>query len=67
MEHSHIKIPFAFFAHDLANGRRATGTCLRPHAATLCIGIGVYPEALYQLLPNYALMLQRVGLTMRTM
>ena len=23
-------------------------------AAVLCIGIGVYPEALYQLLPNYA-------------
>jgi multicomponent Na+:H+ antiporter subunit D len=56
LEHAGIKIPFfAFFAHDSglrpaeppANMRLAMAI-----AATLCIVIGVYPEAtLYQLLP----------------
>lgn len=58
MEHSGIKIPFfAFFAHD--SGKRPQEApwnmlAAMAIAAILCIGIGVYPEALYQLLPNYA-------------
>jgi multicomponent Na+:H+ antiporter subunit D len=53
--HSGIKIPyFAFFAHDSGircqeaprNMLIAMGA-----AAALCIGIGVYPDALYALLP----------------
>ena len=53
--HAGIKIPyFAFFAHD--SGIRASDP---PNnmllamliAAVLCIGIGVYPSALYSLLP----------------
>lgn len=58
MEHSGIKIPFfAFFAHD--SGKRpqeAPWNMLLAMgiAATLCIVIGVYPSALYELLPNRA-------------
>ncbi|MCB1865306.1 MAG: Na(+)/H(+) antiporter subunit D [Chromatiales bacterium] len=53
--HAGIKIPyFAFFAHD--SGKRpqeAPGHMLAAMglAAALCIGIGVYPQALYALLP----------------
>jgi multicomponent Na+:H+ antiporter subunit D len=53
--HSGIKIPyFAFFAHD--SGKRpkeAPWPMLTAMALTsvLCIGIGVYPEPLYALLP----------------
>ena len=52
---SGIKIPyFAFFAHD--SGKRcaeAPGNMLLAMALTaaLCIGIGVYPQPLYALLP----------------
>ena len=54
--HSGIKIPyFAFFAHD--SGIRcaeAPRNMLLAMGATaaLCIGIGVYPDALYRLLPH---------------
>ena len=57
MEHSGIKIPyFAFFAHD--SGKRPEKAPLNMRvamilAAALCIGIGVYPQALYNLLPYY--------------
>jgi len=53
--HAGIKIPyFAFFAHD--SGIRANDPPLNMLlamgiAATLCIGIGVYPQAMYSLLP----------------
>ena len=53
--HAGIKIPyFAFFAHD--SGKRcaeAPGNMLAAMgiAAALCIGIGVFPGALYSLLP----------------
>ncbi len=53
--HSGIKIPyFAFFGHD--SGKRckeAPGNMLvaMAIAATLCIGIGVYPAPLYAMLP----------------
>jgi multicomponent Na+:H+ antiporter subunit D len=53
--HSGIKIPyFAFFAHD--SGIRCAEAprnmlIAMGIAATLCIGIGVYPSALYALLP----------------
>ncbi len=55
MDHSGIKIPFfAFFAHDSGirvkeaplNMLLAMGT-----TAALCIGIGLYPKPLYDLLP----------------
>ena len=55
LDHSGIKIPFfSFFAHDSGirvkeaplNMRLAMGI-----AAAFCIGIGVYPEALYSILP----------------
>ena len=55
LEHSGIKIPyFAFFSHE-----RKTGVKEAPInmliamgiAAFLCIGIGVYPKYLYQILP----------------
>jgi multicomponent Na+:H+ antiporter subunit D len=55
MDHSGIKIPFfSFFAHDSGirvkeaplNMRLAMGI-----AAALCIGIGVFPEPLYAILP----------------
>ncbi|MEZ5893249.1 MAG: Na(+)/H(+) antiporter subunit D [Parvularculaceae bacterium] len=58
LEHAGIKIPFfTFFAHD---------SCKRPAeaplkmlipmavAAVLCVGIGVYPDPLYALLPDQA-------------
>ena len=53
--HAGIKIPyFAFFAHD--SGIRASDPptnmlVAMTIAAALCIGIGVYPSALYALLP----------------
>jgi multicomponent Na+:H+ antiporter subunit D len=53
--HAGIKIPyFAFFAHDA--GIQATEPprnmlLAMSLAAVLCVGIGVYPEALYRLLP----------------
>jgi len=53
--HSGIKIPyFAFFAHD--SGRRPKEAPLNMLIAMgitafLCIGIGVYPDALYAILP----------------
>jgi len=53
--HSGIKIPyFAFFAHD--SGRRCAEAPLNmlvamAIAAALCVGIGVYPEPLYAMLP----------------
>ena len=53
--HAGIKIPyFAFFAHD--SGIRAHEPPLNmliamTIAAALCIGVGVYPQALYSLLP----------------
>lgn len=53
--HAGIKIPyFAFFAHD--SGIRASDPptnmiIAMSIAAALCIGIGVYPAALYSLLP----------------
>ena len=54
--HAGIKIPyFAFFAHD--SGIRTKEAPLNmllamSVAAVLCIGIGIYPHALYSLLPN---------------
>ena len=56
MEHSGIKIPyFAFFAHDAGHDvEEAPWNMLLAMgiAAALCIAIGVYPSALYSLLPN---------------
>jgi len=56
MEHSGIKIPFfAFFAHDSGKRpREAPWNMLGAMgiAAFLCVFIGVYPDPLYQLLPN---------------
>ncbi len=55
MDHSGIKIPFfAFFAHD--SGKRceeapAHMLWAMGIAAFLCIAIGVYPDALYSILP----------------
>ncbi len=55
--HAGIKIPFfAFFAHDsrfVAEAREAPNNMLiaMTIAAVLCIGIGVYPVFLYDLLP----------------
>jgi len=55
MDHSGIKIPFfAFFAHD--SGKRceeapAHMLWAMGIAAFLCIAIGVYPQALYNILP----------------
>lgn len=55
MEHSGIKIPyFAFFAHD--SGRRVKEAPINMLlamgiTAALCIGIGIYPEPLYAILP----------------
>lgn len=54
--HAGIKIPFfAFFAHD--SGRRVAEApwhmlAAMAIAAALCIGIGVYPQPLYALLPH---------------
>jgi multicomponent Na+:H+ antiporter subunit D len=53
--HSGIKIPyFAFFAHD--SGKRCEEAprnmlAAMAIAAALCVGIGVYPDPLYALLP----------------
>ena len=53
--HSGIKIPyFAFFAHD--SGKRCEEAPLNmlvamAIAAALCVGLGVYPDPLYALLP----------------
>ncbi len=55
LEHSGIKIPyFAFFAHD--SGIRCQEAPLNmliamALAATICIGLGVYPQPLYDILP----------------
>jgi multicomponent Na+:H+ antiporter subunit D len=53
--HAGIKIPyFAFFAHDAgirAKEPPANMLIAMTIAAALCIGVGVYPQALYQLLP----------------
>ena len=55
LEHAGIKIPyFAFFAHD--SGIRCKEAPMNmlvamAIAATLCIGIGVFPGALYAVLP----------------
>lgn len=55
LEHSGIKIPFfAFFAHD--SGKRCKEApwnmlLAMGIAAALCIGIGVYPDPLYAILP----------------
>ena len=55
LDHSGIKIPFfSFFAHD--SGKRcdeapAGMRIAMALAATLCIGIGVWPQPLYALLP----------------
>ena len=55
LEHSGIKIPyFAFFAHERkAKVKEAPFNMLLAMgiAATLCIGIGVYPKYLYSILP----------------
>jgi multicomponent Na+:H+ antiporter subunit D len=54
--HSGIKIPFfAFFAHDSGiRCKEAPGNMLLAMglAAALCIGIGVYPQPLYDILPH---------------
>lgn len=58
VDHSGIKIPFfAFFAHD--SGKRvkeapANMLIAMGIAAAFCIGIGLYPDALYQILPYQA-------------
>jgi len=53
--HAGIKIPyFAFFAHDSglkANDPPNNMLLAMAIAATLCIAIGIYPQALYSLLP----------------
>ncbi|MCW8125946.1 Na(+)/H(+) antiporter subunit D [Microbulbifer halophilus] len=54
--HAGIKIPyFAFFAHD--SGLRAKEAPVNmlvamSIAAALCLGVGIYPQALYSLLPH---------------
>ncbi len=56
LEHAGIKIPFfTFFAHD--SGKRPKEAPLpmliaMGIAAVLCIGIGVYPDPLYALMPD---------------
>jgi multicomponent Na+:H+ antiporter subunit D len=53
--HAGIKIPyFAFFAHDSGIRAKEPPTNMliaMTIAAVLCVGIGVYPTALYQMLP----------------
>jgi len=53
--HAGIKIPyFAFFAHDSgirANDPPKNMLLAMAIAASLCIAIGIYPQALYELLP----------------
>lgn len=55
MDHSGIKIPFfAFFAHDSGKRCEEAPTHMlwaMGIAAFLCIAIGVYPQALYNILP----------------
>ena len=66
LDHSGIKIPFfSFFAHD--SGKRCAeapaGMLIAMGlAATLCIGIGVWPQPLYALLP-YAVTFEPYTLT----
>ncbi|WP_375203600.1 Na(+)/H(+) antiporter subunit D [Hyphococcus sp.] len=58
LEHAGIKIPyFTFFAHD--SGKRPKDAPLgmmiaMGAAAAMCIGLGVYPEPLYALMPDQA-------------
>lgn len=58
LEHAGIKIPFfTFFAHD--SGKRPKEAppqmlIAMGIAAALCIGIGVYPDPLYALMPDQA-------------
>ncbi|MHA7873145.1 MAG: proton-conducting transporter transmembrane domain-containing protein, partial [Hyphococcus sp.] len=58
LEHAGIKIPyFTFFAHD--SGKRPKEapigmTIAMVIAAALCIGLGVYPDPLYALMPDQA-------------
>jgi multicomponent Na+:H+ antiporter subunit D len=55
VDHSGIKIPFfSFFAHD--SGRRVKEAPVNMLIAmgilaAICIGLGLYPDALYQILP----------------
>ncbi|MEZ4356714.1 MAG: Na(+)/H(+) antiporter subunit D [Myxococcota bacterium] len=55
LDHSGIKIPFfSFFAHD--SGKRVEEAPFNMRlamafAAAICIGIGVFPQALYSILP----------------
>ena len=55
LEHSGIKIPFfTFFAHptDRKIGKTPTGMLIAMGAAAvMCIGIGIFPHLLYQILP----------------
>lgn len=56
VDHSGIKVPFfSFFAHD--SGKRCSEAPFNMRlamglAAGLCVGIGVYPQPLYALLPH---------------
>ncbi|PQA85819.1 Na(+)/H(+) antiporter subunit D [Hyphococcus luteus] len=58
LEHAGIKIPyFTFFAHD--SGQRPKDAPLPMMiamgiAAALCLGLGIYPDPLYALLPDQA-------------
>ena len=58
LEHAGIKIPyFTFFAHD--SGKRPKDAPIGMAvamgiAAVLCIGLGVYPDPLYALMPDQA-------------
>jgi multicomponent Na+:H+ antiporter subunit D len=56
LHHSGIKVPyFAFYAHDSGiRCREAPANMLVAMGATaaLCVGIGVYPTALYAILPH---------------
>lgn len=56
VDHSGIKIPFfSFFAHDSGKRPREAPLNMRLAmglAAALCIGIGLYPQPLYELLPH---------------
>jgi multicomponent Na+:H+ antiporter subunit D len=58
LEHAGIKIPyFAFFAHDSGIRTKEPPRNMlvaMSISAALCIGIGVYPQALYALLPYAA-------------
>ncbi len=58
LEHAGIKIPyFAFFAHDSGIRTKEPPRNMlvaMTIAAVLCIGIGVFPKALYSLLPYAA-------------